>query len=178
MRREVSRTRDVEARASRFHSFAWALLLAWIVSAPIAAYAADVTGLWDLTASLSSEGCTWRGAMNLVQTGTMFTGSANLMRVAGVSCPTTISGTLSGTVSGLTIDFGLASGQFGSAGFSGTLSADGLFAAGTWSTDPDSGTWSARKQAEAAPALSSVALAALFGLLMVAGVLTARRRPV
>lgn len=175
----------------RFCSFAWLLLFLCVSAAPIAANAVgvNVAGTWDLTVmtnrpdhlqtgSSDQVFCEWKGLMTLTQTGTDFTGFATLNLVTG-PCPATLSGTVQGTVggtgSGFTISFGLASGEFGQVSFDGIVNIDGQSADGRW-TNEESGTWSAQKIPTAAPTLSGSGLAVLFGLLLIAGALSAARR--
>lgn len=183
----------------RFCSFAGLLVFLSVVAVPSGAKAIievpDVTGTWDLTVTAdhlpggegSSPVCRWVGLMTLTQTGMMgrdFMGSATLHRVLGGSqCPEMLDGTLDGMIggtgSGFTIEFGLASGQLGQMTFDGILMDDRQSANGTWSNE-ESGTWSAQRhgQAAPAPALGAGALATLFGLLMAGGVLRLRHRSV
>lgn len=176
----------------RFCSFAGLLVFLSVVAVPPGAKAmeVDVTGTWDLTVLLpeSTGGpllCQWVGLMTLTQTGTMgggmdFMGSMTLHRVLGSSpCPQMLDGTLDGMIEGTAINFGLASGQLGQMTFDGIVTDDGQSANGTWSNE-ESGTWSAQRhrQAAPAPALGAGALATLFGLLMAGGVLRLRRRSV
>jgi len=174
----VGRASDGQGRADRFRSFVWGLLFLCIVAAPLAASAVDVTGAWVLTVDEPEIDCEWIGPMHLVQTGMSFTGSMALNLVKG-ECPATLTGMVSGSVSGsgsgFSIDFGLASTELANVEFGGTLSDNGQSAMGMWSNTL-SGTWSAEKRAQGAPTLGGTALAALFGLLMAAGVLSARRR--
>ena len=175
----------------RFCSFAWFLLFLCAIAAPTAANAAgvNVTGTWNVTAmtnrpedlptSFSDQVfCEWKGLMTLTQTGSDFTGSMMLNLVIG-PCPATLSGTVWGSVggtgSGFTISFGLASGEFGQVSFDGIVNVDGQSAGGRW-TNEESGTWSAQKIPTAAPTLSGSGLAVLFGLLLIAGALSAARR--
>ncbi len=170
------------SEATRHWLLGGLLLLAFAI-APTATRAAtvDVTGTWNLRVNDPTDGCTWAGQMFLTQTGTDFTGSATLDLVAGSGmCIPVINGTLEGSISGsgsgFIIDFGLASGSFGTAMFTGTVSDDGQSAMGEFSNNA-SGTWSADKvPAHPAPTLGGLALAALFGLLTVAGVVSVRRR--
>ncbi len=182
----------VKSLVSRSCLLASLILLSSAVWVPLTATAAgvDLTGVWDLTvtrnqkmvAPLGSESppaCRWRGLMTLLQTGSDFTGSIDLSRVLGTDCPTMLTGTVEGSVSGsgsgFFINFGLASGQFGQVSFEGLVSEDGQSANGTWSNTA-SGTWLALRHHVAAPALSAIAAAALFALLTVAGVICVRRR--
>jgi hypothetical protein len=175
----------------RFCSFAWLLLFLCVIAAPIAANAVgvNVTGTWNLTVMTNGAPelqtnssdqvlCKWTGLMTLTQIGTDFAGSMMLNLVTG-PCPATLSGpvqgSLSGGGSGFLISFGLASGEFGLVSFDGTVSDDGQSGQGTW-TNVESGTWSAQKIRTAAPTLSGSGLAALFGLLLAAGALSASRR--
>jgi hypothetical protein len=175
----------------RFRSFTCVLLFLGVMAVPIAANAigVNVTGTWDLTVMTNSAPdlqmgasdqvlCKWTGLMTLTQTGTDFTGFVTLHLMSG-PCLATISGTVQGSVggpgSGFFINFGLASGPFGTVTFDGSVSDDGQSAQGTW-TNEDSGTWSAEKIRTAAPALSGNGLAMLFGLLLVGGALSAGRR--
>jgi len=165
------------------HGLLGGLLLLALAVAPSVTRAAtvDVTGTWNLTVNDPSLGCTWAGQMFLTQTGTFFTGSATLDLVAGSGmCIPVINGALEGSISGsgsgFIINFGLASGSFGSASFKGVISDDGLSAMGDFENNA-SGTWSADKvPAHPAPTLGGFALATLFGLLTVAGVVSVRRR--
>ena len=171
-----SRGKHAERGGSGLGSFVFSVLFLCVVGAPLAASGANLTGTWDVAVDLPAEGCRWAGEMSLLQTGTAFTGSAALTRVAGVACPPTLSGMLSGTVSGSAISFGLASGEFGNASFAGMVSPDDQSATGTWFADPLNGTWTAQKRMHPAPALSGLGIVALFGLLTAAGVLCVRRR--
>ena len=170
---------------SRGSLIGWLLLALSIVATPIAANAAgvDVTGTWNLTVDDPTDGCKWAGQLFLTQTGMDFTGSTSVNRVTGgAQClgflGGTVQGSISGSGSGFFINFGLASGSFGSATFDGTVSEDGQSANGEF-TNEASGTWSAQKQPpHPAPTLSGIALATLFGLLTVAGVVCVRRRVV
>jgi len=177
----------------RFCSLAWLALFLCVVAAPLTANAetVNVTGTWNLTVMTSAVpdlqtsssdqlSCTWKGLMTLMQAGASFTGSIMVNLVAGSNpCPATLSGTVQGSVggtgSGFTINFGLASGPFGQVSFGGIVFVDGQSAEGTW-TNEESGTWSAEKIRTAAPALSGSGLATLFGLLLAAGALLAGRR--
>ncbi len=177
----------------RFCSFAWLLLFLCVIVGPTAANAAEVnvTGTWNVTvmtnialtapntSSSDQVFCEWKGLMTLTQTGTDFTGSMMLNLVTG-PCPATLSGavqgSLSGSGSGFFISFGLASGEFGQVSFDGIVSVDGQSAAGPWTSQEESGTWSAQKIRTAAPTLSGSGLATLFGLLLAAGALSAGRR--
>ena len=182
----------------RFCSFAGLLVFLSVVALPPGAKAIevpDVTGTWDMTVTAdhlpeaaiagSSPVCRWVGLMMLTQTGMMgrdFMGSMALHRVFGSSqCPEMLDGTLEGTIggtgSGFSIEFGLASTEFGQVAFEGILMVDGQSANGTWRNE-ESGTWSAQRHRQAAPALGAGALATLFGLLMAGGVLRLRHRSV
>jgi hypothetical protein len=175
----------------RFCSFAGLLVFLSVVAVPPGTKAIevpDVTGTWDLTVAAiagSSPVCRWVGLMTLTQTGMMgrdFMGSMALHRVFGSSqCPEMLDGTLEGTIggtgSGFSINLGLASGEFGQMTFDGILMVDGQSASGTWK-NTESGTWSAQRHRQAAPALGTGTLATLFGLLLAGGVLRLRRRPV
>ena len=175
-----------------FCSFAGLLVFLSVVAVPPGAKAmeVDVSGTWDLTVlqvdgAGSSPVCRWAGLMTLTQMGMKgmdFTGSMTLHRVFGGSrCPEMLDGTLEGMIggtgSGFTIEFGLASGQFGQVAFDGILMDDGQSANGTWSNE-ESGTWSAQRHRQAAPALGAGALATLIGLLTAAGALRLRHRSV
>ncbi len=169
--------------ASRFLVMTWLLLGVFVV--PVRASSGvvpDVTGTWALMVTDTVDNCIWKGPMLLTQSGMDFTGSCMLDLVSGDKCSSMINGTIMGSIggsgSGFTIDFGLASGAFGMVTFSGIVSVDGQSASGMWTTnDNASGTWSADKQpAQVAPAMSAVALMTLMALLTVVGVLYARRR--
>lgn len=132
---------------SRFCSFAWPLLFLCVVSAPIQAHGADITGTYELTVDDTERGCRWVGPMVLAQTGMTFTGTVDLPREFGASpCPTDVSAMVSGSVSGSTVTYSLTPGGFATATFTGTIGADVKSATGTWmSLSPAaSGTWSAR----------------------------------
>ncbi len=171
--------------ASRFLVIAWLLLGVSVVALPANGLPIpNLTGTWTLVVTETSGAsmCVWKGPMLLTQTGMDFTGSVMLDFVSGGECLSTIDGTIMGSIggsgSGFTIDFGLASGPFGMANFTGTVTDDGQSASGMWTTnDNASGTWSADKQpAQVAPAMSAVALVVLGGMLTVVGVVRARHR--
>jgi hypothetical protein len=138
----------------------------------------------DMTVTRPVDGCEWTGPATFTVCADFdsFTASLALALVTGGSgCPSTITGTLSGTATGtpLVISADLVSSEFGDDHFTGLVSDDRRSAAGTWSGDAGTGTWSARfhlPPAVAAPAMSAIALAALFACLVTAGVLSARRR--
>jgi hypothetical protein len=197
MQRSFNRRTYGKGNVGRFCSFAGLLVFLSVVAVPPGTKAIevpDVTGTWDLTVTAGNPGadstgsslmCRWVGLMMLTQTSMMgrdFMGSMTLHRVFGSSqCPEMLDGTLEGTIggtgSGFTIDFGLASGEFGQVTFTGILMVDGQSANGTWS-NTESGTWSAQRHSQAAPALGAGALATLFGLLLAGGVLRLRHRSV
>ncbi len=169
--------------ARRLLAMAWLLLPVSVIAGPtiLNALSVNLTGTWALMVTDTGNGCMWKGPMFLTQTGMDFTGSCTLDLVTPSSgCPAMLSGNIAGSISGsgsgFAINFGLASGSFGTVSFTGIVSDDGQSASGSWE-NTDSGTWSAEKQAaQAAPALSGAGLALLFGLLLAAGVVRARRR--
>lgn len=142
-----------------------------VAAAPGIALAIDVTGTYQLSIVDTIDNCMFTGSAALNQSGASFTGFASLTLVSG-GCPSSLSGSVTGTLSGNMITFGLASGGFGTVNFTGTVSDDGNFMSGTWNTGDDAeGTWSAiRVQHVPAPALSSWCLAGLMLLLSWIGV--------
>lgn len=136
----------------------------------------DINGTYQLTVVDTFDNCTATGTLTVTQSGASFTGLATLTVISAVGCPPSSgSGSVTGTLSGNTIDLGFASGTFGTDTFTGTVSNDGNFLSGTWNSTGDPfGTWSAsRAQRASAPALSPWSLAGLALLLGWAGV---RRR--
>ena len=170
------------------------LVLAGLVAGSLSAQAPDLTGTWDLQASVffgkgKGADCQFEGSAEIVQTGSEVTGSASLDLTAGDPlCPATMSATLSGTASeaeGILLT-GLLSGQLGAVSFSGApLSADELQGDHLSTQGPfagSSGTWAAQRQPEQSaleiPTLTAFGLAALVVLLLAAGaVVLLRRRP-
>ena len=147
----------------------------WVVAAPRtvpAMPAIDVNGAYQLSVVDTVDSCTFAGQAVLTQSGSAFTGTATLSLVVGTGCPSSLSGPVSGTLTGNTISFGIASGGFGTVNFIGTVSNDGSSASGTWSTTgAAAGTWSAtRVPLAGAPALSLWSLAVLTLLLGWVGV--------
>ncbi len=153
------------------------LLLA--VPAVAAVITVNITGDWTLTVVDPTHGCTWVGPLTVVQTGNTFTGSATLKIQPGSNdpCPSSFVGTVSGTLVGLMIKFGVAMGVE-TATFDGTIAVDQLSASGTWTTsDTFEGTWLAQRVVGVrAPALSAAGLTALLVLLLAGGVYVLRRR--
>ena len=154
------------------------LLLA--IPAMAAVVNVNITGDWTVTVVEPTLGCTWVGPLPLVQTGNTFTGSATLKLQPGSSdpCSSSFAGTVSGTIVGLTIKFGVATGTE-TASFDGTIAVDQLSASGMW-TNPDemlAGTWLAQRVVGVrAPALNAAGLAVLLVLLLAGGVDVLRRR--
>ncbi|MFN8626625.1 MAG: hypothetical protein U0587_11695 [Candidatus Binatia bacterium] len=153
----------------------WLLL---VVAAPRLASAQNVTGTYNLTVILPGS-CTWAGLLSLAQSGTTLTGSGTIQIQPGsdVGCASTLSGSVNGTVTGSTINFGLATGSLGTAQFTGTISPDGLTLSGTWQVGSSgSGTWTAlRVPSTNAPTMGGATLLLLGSLLLVAGIRRTRR---
>ena len=151
----------------------WVGLLC-VAAAPGVALVIDVNGNYQLTVIDTFANCTGTGPMTLNQSGASFTGVASLTLVSGVGCPSSLSGSITGTLSGNTISFAPT---VGSSSFTGTVSNDGNFMSGTWGSNSNAhGTWSAiRVQHAPAPALSSWSLTGLALLLGWFGVYRLRR---
>jgi hypothetical protein len=145
----VGRAEHGVLRIGWFCALACSLLFVYVLCAPAAAKAIDLTGCYELTVDDPVSGCQWSGPMLLAQANTTITGSLDLTRVAGgAGCLAAVTGTGTGTLTGSSFVFGVAAGGFGTAIFSGTVSADGKSATGTWSsTASASGTWSAESTA-------------------------------
>jgi len=140
----------------------------------------NISGDWKLTVLEPTLGCTWVGPAGLVQSGDTFTGSTSLVLRpgSGDQCPTSLVGTVSGTLVGLMIEFGVAM-TTETASFEGIVADDQLSASGTWKLAEPSleGTWSAERVVGVhAPALNAAGLAAVFLLLLAGGVYVLRRR--
>ncbi|HVO23369.1 MAG TPA: hypothetical protein VMW56_07050 [Candidatus Margulisiibacteriota bacterium] len=153
------------------------LLLA--IPAVAAVINVNIAGDWTLTVLEPTLECTWVGPLTLAQTDDMFMGSATLTLQpgSGNSCPANLVGTVSGTISGLTIKFGVAM-SVETAKFEGTIDPDQLSASGTWTVPGEfDGTWLAQRVVGVrAPALNAAGLAVLLVLLLAGGVYVLRRR--
>jgi hypothetical protein len=139
----------------------------------------NVTGDWTLSVTEPTTPCTWVGPLTVLQTGNTFMGSATLRLQPGSSdaCSSSFAGTVSGTIVGLDIKFGVAMGVE-TANFDGTIAGDQLTASGTWAIPAEfEGTWFAQRVTGVrAPALSAAGLAALLIMLLAGGVYVLRRR--
>jgi hypothetical protein len=144
-------TTGEEKRRTGFRLLAGWLLCVCVAGTPVVAAAIDVSGEWDASATLPGT-CQWIGSLTMSQTGTTFTGGGTFILQSGdVACPGAFQGTLSGTLSGNTITFGLWSDLSGSASFTGTVNADGQSSAGVWWTDTFDGTWALLKRSAPCP---------------------------
>jgi hypothetical protein len=139
----------------------------------------DVNGDWTLTVDDPTHGCEWVGPLAVVQTGSTFTGSATLKLQPGSSdpCPSSLTGTVSGTLVGLAIKFGIAIGV-DTASLDGTVANDQSTASGTWMIPGEfDGTWHAERIVGVhAPAMNAAGLIGLLLLLLAGGVYVLRRR--
>lgn len=153
------------------------LLLA--IPAVAAVMNANVNGDFTLTVVDPTHGCTWVGPLTVAQSGSTFTGFGTLRLVPGSSdpCPSSMIGTVSGTIVGFAIKFGLAVAAE-TANFDGTVSNDESTASGTWMIPGMfDGTWHAERVVGVrAPAMSASGLATLLVLLLAGGVYVLRRR--
>ncbi len=152
-------------------------LLLLAVPAGAAVITANIAGEWTLTVVDPSDGCTYVGPLTLAQTGTMFSGSANLSLASGTNppCLPSFSGMVSGDLAGFVIQFGVATGG-GTGSFDGMVEADENAMSGTWTFAANTGTWQAvRVSAVLAPALNAAGLVVLLVSLLGAGVLVLRR---
>src|SRR6202023_197944 len=167
------------------------LLLVLLLPAPAAqAQGLDVTGSWSIQMSTVARatntaavttGCTFQGTANVVQTGSQFAGDATVdLTSGGMTCPPTMSASLSGNVTGNTVSMGMAmgGGAFGTGTFTGTVltapargagtNMGGSFAVTGGPFSGTGGTLSATQLASipAVPALGAKGLAALALLLL------------
>jgi hypothetical protein len=110
---------------------------------------ANVSGTWAVTVVAPDYNCQWTGPAVLAQTGTAFTGQATftLVNGSGALCLTTLSGTITGSVSGFALQFGFATSEIGTATFTGTVLSNQQSGSGTWTSGTLGGTWSAQRQA-------------------------------
>ena len=164
-----------------------ALLLA--LSATGLVPALSVSGGWILTATMELPdvgSCDYEGAAQISQDGASFNGTAELALVDGSeSCPATLSGDISGTISGDTIEIGLITdGEDGSATFTGSLvlKATGpLQGSATVNAGPFNGTtstWAATplSAVTAIPVLGTWGTITLASLLFLGGIFLLWRR--
>jgi hypothetical protein len=149
MQQPIDRPMRGEGGIGRFRLVAWSLLFLCIVAAPGAANGVDLTGCYNLTVDDPGHSCRWSGPMLIAQTGTDLNGSLDLTRtMGGAGCLPVIVGTGTGTLTGSNFVFGVTSGGFGTATFTGTVSPDGQSATGSWvSSTPATGTWFAQSTA-------------------------------
>jgi hypothetical protein len=170
---------------------AYAAIAASLLLPALAAHAQglDVTGSWSIRMSVHPpEGpgpfpfeCDFQGTANVFQTGSQFSGDISVGQTSGVmTCPSSMSATLTGDVTGSQVSMGVAmgGGAFGTANFTGNVSTAAARGAGTTMSGtfmvtggPFSGyggTWNATQLAPVAavPALGAKGLAALALLLL------------
>lgn len=160
---------------TRVHWIAFVGCLVWALAAP--AEAVDVNGIYQLSVVDVVDHCTYAGQLVVSQSGSSFSGSVSMMLVNGPGCPSSLSGSASGTLMGNTISFGVASGSFGVVTFGGTVSPDGGTMSGNWITGSvPEGTWAAvRLRRSEAPTMSAWCLGGLAVLLAWAGMRRVRR---
>ena len=106
----------------------------------------DVSGPWVIQ---MQSICAFRGAANVTQAGSQFSGDISVNAISGPSsCPQSMSASLSGLVRENQVEMGaIMGGQLGEASFSGTATADGILG-GTFSVTRgqftgNQGTWKA-----------------------------------
>jgi hypothetical protein len=150
----------------------------------------DLTGSWTIQMLTSippetrsaavAAGCAFQGTANVTQTGSQLSGGMLVdMTSGGTSCPSGMSATLSGDVTGNRVDMGVAvgGGSLGQASFVGTATAavandpstmSGTFSATSGPFTGTNGTWSATRLAPATsvPTLGVKGLALLAVLLL------------
>jgi hypothetical protein len=141
-----------------------------------ALFAQDISGNYSLSASGNPGACVWSGQLSLTQSGGnpgTFVGTASANVVSGPCI--SFSGSVSGNISGSTLDFGVGVGGGGSVAFDGTVTGGDL--SGNWSGFGAAGTWSASPVAgpapggsTAIPTMSAYGLVlTMLGLLLLAG---------
>ena len=139
-------------------------------AAPRVALAVDVNGVYQVSVVDTVDNCTFAGSTTLNQNGSNVAGFVSLTLVSGGCSVSSGTESLIGTLSGNTITFGFAVGGLGTATLTGSVSNDGNFMSGSFTTSgPALGTWSATRAQHAAPALSAWSLTALALLLVWAG---------
>jgi len=146
-----------------------ALLFAIFSSSAL--FAQDITGDYNLSASENPGGsnCTWSGTLSLTQPGGTnpgsFTGTGTANVVSGACL--NFSGSVSGNISGSTLDFGVGVGGGGSIAFDGSVAAGEL--SGSWSGLGLAGTWTASPVVVAAPSRATVVpTMSIYGLMLTA----------
>lgn len=166
--------------------------------AAAAAQGLDLTGSWAMqmqvflprTGNAVAADCTFQGTANVAQTGSQLSGDISVDLTSGSSCPSTMSATLTGQVTGTQIDMGLVmgGGAFGEASFTGTQTSarpgaaattvGGSFTVTSGPFSGTGGTWTGTRQAPIAtvPALGARGLAVLALLLLATATLLLRRR--
>jgi hypothetical protein len=105
-----------------------------------------VQGSWAVVIDQARRGCVWRGRIRLVQRGSRVAGSG-WAQTKGRSnqCPE-LHGKVEGTVSGPLVRFGFATGRIGTARFEGFVDVENGTIKGDWSSDRQSGNWSAKRE--------------------------------
>jgi len=180
---------------------AYAAIAASLLLPALAAHAQglDVTGSWSIrmVAEPPCIGCPFslcdfQGTANVFQTGGQVSGDISVDQTsASILCPSAMSATLTGDVTGNQVSMGVVTGgaTFGTATFTGAVSGAAVRGAGTTMSgtftvtgSPFSGvhgTWSATQQAPVAavPALGAKGLAALALLLLATALWFLLRRP-
>ena len=158
----------------------------------------DLTGSWAMqlqaflprTEAAAAPNCTFQGTANVAQTGSQLSGDIGVDLTSGSNCPSTMSATLTGQVTGNRVDMGLVmgGGSFGEASFTGTqtsarpgAAATALGGSFTVTSGPftgTGGTWTGTRLAPiaAVPALGARGLAVLGLLLLATATLILRRR--
>lgn len=133
-----------------------------------ASWAQDVTGRYRLDAAqdMGFDDCVWTGSLEWTQTGGnpgSFTGPGSATLISGGGFCSDFSGAANGTITGSTLDFGIAAGPLGTVVFNGTLAMDGSVS-GAWAGLGVTGTWSATPvSATAVPTLPIPVLILLAG---------------
>jgi len=178
-------------------------LLLLLLTAPAAqAQGFNLTGSWSILMEFTPPGsapkaatlCSFEGSADVVQAGSAFTGDIAVNKiVGGMTCPSSMSATLTGNVTGNQVSMGavMGGGAFGQATFTGTLVAgaaprgagattaaartaatgsSGTFTVTSGPFTGIGGTWFASQQPSiaAVPALGGKGLAALALLLLAA----------
>ncbi|HYL05899.1 MAG TPA: hypothetical protein VE075_07655 [Thermoanaerobaculia bacterium] len=164
------------------------LLSLLLPAGPARAQGLDVTGSWSVriqtTVSIGVGRpvpltCGFQGTTTVNQAGSRFSGEIDVNQASGPgSCPSAMSATLTGDVTGNQVSMGAVMGNpsFGAASFTGTLTsavAPGSTMSGTFTVTGGpftgtSGTWNATKLAAVAavPALGGWGLALLAAVLL------------
>jgi len=136
-------------------------------------------GRVKLTMDRPADGCQWTGPVSGAGGSFTFAGSMALRRITeDPGCPPTVSGPMWGRLLGPWICFELTS-TAANITYMGTVDQETYAGSGTWSGDLGEGTWTVKiGQAVGAPTLSAASLAAMVGLLIMAGMLSLRHRRV